>query len=307
MKSLKKQVKKFCRQNGIKKSVTLVHLIGFIRDSGYGYLSYTEGQDIIVKNNWIQDTETRPAFTAVTEDEKYYVFYDEKQPKHELLFFIAHECGHIFLGHMFGAKNALDTINSREIEANKFATVLLYLGEQSAAIYNHAISWIAGCAAVCFAFYLIFSKTTIFIHTNQTPVINRLQIKQSENQTELQKETNTYTAPASGDSTNNKSDTVNNKNSVVSNPTSISNNVVQQPTATDPTPQQSPTVTQEPFVLVVTAPKQEVNQSETVVVTETGKKYHKPTCGHVKGRPTRNLTINEAVQQGYSACLDCFR
>lgn len=305
MKSLKKQVRKFCRQNGIKKSVTLVHLIGFIRDSGYGYLSYTEGQDIIAKNGWIQDAETRPAFTAVTEDEKYYVFYDEKQPKHELLFFIAHECGHIYLGHMFGAKNALDTINSREIEANKFAAALLCLGEQFAATYKHTISWIAGCAAVCFAFYLIFSKTTVFTHANQTPVINRLQIEQSENLTEPQKETNTYTAPASGGSANNKSGTV-------SKPALTGNNVVQQPAqtkpiATEPTQQQPSTVTQEPKAPVVTAPKQEVNQSETVAVTETGKKYHKSTCGHIKNRVTRSLSLNEAVQQGFSACLDCFR
>ena len=55
----------------------------------------------------------------------------------------------------------------------------------------------------------------------------------------------------------------------------------------------------------VTNSEQEEN-SEIVVITKSGKKYHKPTCYHVIGSEVIELTISEAEAAGYEPCKDCF-
>ena len=46
--------------------------------------------------------------------------------------------------------------------------------------------------------------------------------------------------------------------------------------------------------------------SEIVVVTKSGKKYHKTDCYHVVGSDVAELTIAEAEDAGYEPCKDCF-
>lgn len=46
--------------------------------------------------------------------------------------------------------------------------------------------------------------------------------------------------------------------------------------------------------------------SEIVVITKSGKKYHKPDCYHVIGSEVIELTISEAEAAGYKPCKDCF-
>ena len=46
--------------------------------------------------------------------------------------------------------------------------------------------------------------------------------------------------------------------------------------------------------------------SEIVVITKSGKKYHKPDCYHVVGSDVAELTIAEAEDAGYEPCKDCF-
>lgn len=47
-------------------------------------------------------------------------------------------------------------------------------------------------------------------------------------------------------------------------------------------------------------------QSETVYITKSGKKYHKSDCFYISGRSVRALTVTEAEQYGYSPCSVCF-
>ena len=43
-----------------------------------------------------------------------------------------------------------------------------------------------------------------------------------------------------------------------------------------------------------------------VVVTKSGQKYHTLECKHIKDKPNLiHMTINEAIQAGYEACEDC--
>lgn len=54
------------------------------------------------------------------------------------------------------------------------------------------------------------------------------------------------------------------------------------------------------------AEKEFDDQSEIVVVTKTGKKYHKSDCYHIIGSEVVELTISEAEAAGYKPCKDCF-
>ena len=48
------------------------------------------------------------------------------------------------------------------------------------------------------------------------------------------------------------------------------------------------------------------NTTENVVVTSTGKKYHRPDCRFVKDKTnTRTLSIEDAIKEGYEACDVC--
>lgn len=59
------------------------------------------------------------------------------------------------------------------------------------------------------------------------------------------------------------------------------------------------------FIHTETNTEQNIN-SEIVVVTKTGEKYHKPNCYHVIGSEVIELTIDEAQSAGYEPCKDCF-
>jgi methylphosphotriester-DNA--protein-cysteine methyltransferase len=47
-----------------------------------------------------------------------------------------------------------------------------------------------------------------------------------------------------------------------------------------------------------------ISVSQTVYVTKTGKKYHESSCGSLS-KSSFSLTLDEAVQQGYTACKRC--
>ncbi|MDO5398261.1 MAG: ImmA/IrrE family metallo-endopeptidase [bacterium] len=78
----------------------------------------------------------------------------------------------------------------------------------------------------------------------------------------------------------------------------------QTPVNTDIIPTVAPTVQVQQDLPVITS-LPEVSDG-TVVVTKSGEKYHKPNCRHVKGRNTFTITTTEAIEHGYEPCKDCF-
>lgn len=47
-------------------------------------------------------------------------------------------------------------------------------------------------------------------------------------------------------------------------------------------------------------------RNETVYITKTGDKYHKPNCFYIRGRKALTITLSEAENQGYLPCSACF-
>lgn len=73
---------------------------------------------------------------------------------------------------------------------------------------------------------------------------------------------------------------------------------------TDPAPVQPPQeAAVEPAAPVYTPPATN-EQSYTVYITNTGSKYHRAGCRHLKDSQIA-IDINDAIAQGYTACKDC--
>lgn len=50
----------------------------------------------------------------------------------------------------------------------------------------------------------------------------------------------------------------------------------------------------------------EPSQSIVVYITKTGERYHKEDCRHIAGHDVIEVTIEEAENNGYTPCKDCF-
>lgn len=65
-------------------------------------------------------------------------------------------------------------------------------------------------------------------------------------------------------------------------------------------------ITNNPQVKAVFMPHDSTFLTQPYYVTTTGIRYHKDFCKHVKYKTnTTQMTIDEAISQGYTPCLDC--
>lgn len=71
-------------------------------------------------------------------------------------------------------------------------------------------------------------------------------------------------------------------------------------------PELMPVSTETPLTATPFYP--EINAaSDSVYVTKTGKKFHKRNCRHIKNSSTiTDMSINNAIDTGYEPCKDCF-
>lgn len=84
---------------------------------------------------------------------------------------------------------------------------------------------------------------------------------------------------------------------------------VDEPTQEQPTEPETPDTAPEPEVPSPAAsdPAQEEpspTQSETVYITQTGKKYHRAGCRHLQ-KSQIPISLDDAKAKGYSACKSC--
>lgn len=83
----------------------------------------------IIKNSDINELSSGEAAVSLLVDDKWYIIYDATVPVENRRFTIAHELGHIFLGHPLKKRNYAQTIDkmrpSLERDADMFAIRLL--------------------------------------------------------------------------------------------------------------------------------------------------------------------------------------
>jgi hypothetical protein len=81
---------------------------------------------IVLKNSAINLLNKNESGTTLMQKDKLYIIYADEQSPQRCRFTIAHELGHIFLGHMFQADgNGFVTTDAAEHSANVFARDLL--------------------------------------------------------------------------------------------------------------------------------------------------------------------------------------
>ena len=83
----------------------------------------------VIKNSDIHELSMHESGASILVDKKWYIIYDDKNPKQRSRFTIAHELGHIFLGHELRKGYYARTFNTSrpviEQQADAFAARLL--------------------------------------------------------------------------------------------------------------------------------------------------------------------------------------
>lgn len=304
---MKKIVKRFKRKQHIVGIPTVKQLKTYAEQEGFQVLSYMEGREILAENNMEAETQNCPAciirIKNDSQTENYFLFYDSTLHEKDLLFALSHECGHIYLKHPFCKKqNPFDTPSNREMQANRFAVHLTEpfpLGKFLSVLF---IGFLLGVSSILLPLYITHSAK--FRHQSQPAEqqIESIQPLHFPNTPNSKSEHSPLSSPQK-----------NLEQTETENTNSVPNQTPAAPPSSDVSiPNQSNASAPEAETQnILPAETQKIlpaQNAEEVVITKTGKKYHKPTCGHIKNRTgLKTIPLNEAIQQDYSPCSDCFK
>lgn len=98
-----------------------VRVSGILRKAAVPYGRYCDNA-IQLNRSGLGYLMAYPGFALINSAGQFSVFYNEQQPERECRFTLAHELGHILLGHLKREESGNDKI---EAEANEFARHLL--------------------------------------------------------------------------------------------------------------------------------------------------------------------------------------
>lgn len=152
--SITKQAKKFVRRE-LKRKVSFDTLAQYAKHLGYIIIFYrhNEPNDIIIKYGLKTKLLNKPALTACKGNTKYIFINADCSVEHKLIF-LAHEIGHIVLGHLDIDKNIFDT-ELCEIEADTFAHEMLHYKPHRCTLWVIIALCVALCASICFGIYSV--------------------------------------------------------------------------------------------------------------------------------------------------------
>ncbi len=128
-KEVKSKVRGFCRQNNVKKDVNYSLLSEIIEKLGFTIIEFNH----IINSNEVQtlidslklsDSVLRTRGFTYADSKFRLVFVHEDMTEEEKTIVLAHEAGHIFLGHLSSASIIGKDVRE-EFEANEFAHFLL--------------------------------------------------------------------------------------------------------------------------------------------------------------------------------------
>lgn len=157
------------------------------------------------------------------------------------------------------------TDTAKEIQANDFASYVIKHGNSKRLLP-------ALIAGTVIATVFLTALSAVFIYKSILPKAEASVLVQSSPPTETTQPTQKQTVGLVPESV----------------PISISDSPSVQTTAPESTP--------------VPTPQQ---QTMSVYITRTGKKFHRQDCYHISGNPTFSIDINEAINTGYEACKTC--
>lgn len=258
---------------------------------GYHLISYQEATHILKKMNVEQYT-AFPAFTLVAGKGKL-VLFDSTRSTSTRIFAIAHEIGHIVLKHNYqGVVGFSQVDDAQEREANTFAYQLL--------------------APLC-----------VLKALNVTNIddIESLTLLDGNQAKKVHKELHHYREQPRADEMIKAYGIIQPRRKfdlsaiLLSIAALLIASTIVLRELPDPQPTAENTenflaqIRQEQQTDATPAPQNTVQspeQGETVYITRSGERYHKPDCYHIKKRTITTLALADALAEGYTACKDCY-
>lgn len=134
------------------KTITFEKLLFAARQKGYIVRKYSTSADTMILYRVFERAKKSSSISITDNDSNTVIFIDDSLPKLKQLFALAHEIGHINLGHSPGSPKK----RRQEREANLFAHYLIDLEFDNKRI-KFAIKVISVCLCLCLSALFIFA------------------------------------------------------------------------------------------------------------------------------------------------------
>lgn len=269
-----------------KFPITDDDLLTIMEREGWIVQDYAAAADFIDAfhlRNWVEQFQ---AFTF-EKDKNYYILYDPKLSYNERLFAFGHEIGHIILGHtssggILGQSDDKALKNSQEVEADEFAyeffAPLCVLRKCGIKTYDDFIS--LGLMGGKYAEHMFIELTQSMTSLSQEENSLCKQTKDFIHQVKIKAFFHKYRFLLIGTCV-----------AIITICCAYSLGLSRY----DTRPSHQPD-----FAV------HQAQETNTVVVTRTGEKYHRPYCGYVQGKKgMRELPIAEAKKENFEPCSMC--
>lgn len=289
MKNIEKTVEDFKKEFNLKKIPDAYELKGIIRSMNYQLLTYESNKELLEILKLTDKSKYYPSMSC-SQGSKNYTFYRGTVSEQDLPFILTHEVGHIYMNHSKTNKGFHDTSDYKDEEANIFATYLLYPPKPKKNKLSTAIT--SSLLIIQLVIILALASCSILNHVPE------------ENQISVQAQPLTETSSTYSNQPTYKLEQSNSGR--ISTPEV--NNVAQAPTVSEESNSSQPSTEQPPAEQPITVISDSSASVETVYVTTSGEKYHKPNCQYVKYKTNLTAyTISVAQEKRYVPCARCFK
>lgn len=276
MKNVEKTVENFRKEFNLKGTLTARKLKTVIKKMNCELFTYEANEGLLEKLKLFERAKYNPSVSCSVGDRNY-IFYRGTISDHDLPFVLSHEIGHAYMNHLNRSDGYDDTSDRKDAEANVFATRLLYPQKQKKSKASLAIT----LATMLLSLFALSVVGTGVFDNLALPV-----------------------APEPSQNVSEQSSSVSEEDADFLN-TLIIKVENEAASAEEKSSAQSEYSAPQPDTAQEVATKA-LDTSEQVLVTSSGTKYHKPSCGYVKHKTnTTRCTLAEAKY--YAPCSRCFK
>ena len=276
-------------ENAVNKlPISLTHIENIIKKNGWSIIGYNLNSEnhikLLKQYDVLSIAKRTKAFTYKHETEKI-VFVRSGLSSNDKRMLLAHELGHIVLGHMsdssvLGYKPGGLINEGQEDEANEFA--LEFLAPVCILCKNHIST------------PQLISETTLLDDKRSNLVADEVRKHKKYTEYEL-KLCNQFSTK--------KEKNIKIRYVAMAIITAL---ILITATMTTDRKNNQPNIEQTQVIQEATPTSEPQIMDIDVVVTKSGQKFHTSNCKHIKDKSNlRHMTINEAIQAGYEPCEDC--
>ena len=276
-------------ENAVNKlPISLTHIENIIKKNGWSIIGYNLNSEnhikLLKQYDVLSIAKRTKAFTYKHETEKI-VFVRSGLSSNDKRMLLAHELGHIVLGHMsdssvLGYKPGGLINEGHEDEANEFA--LEFLAPVCILCKNHIST------------PQLISETTLLDDKRSNLVADEVRKHKKYTEYEL-KLCNQFSTK--------KEKNIKIRYVAMAIITAL---ILITATMTTDRKNNQPNIEQTQVIQEATPTSEPQIMDIDVVVTKSGQKFHTSNCKHIKDKSNLiHMTINEAIQAGYEPCEDC--